>query len=102
MVLLARSMVQRRWLVAGDGSMVELRREVPMMASLGCLIRARYELHEVATVLPKQRTEDGKASGVVGHVELKLRRDPDMAAALEKWPMALTYDMSGSARRATR
>ena len=53
-------------------------------------------------MLPKQRKGDGKASGVVGRVELQLRRDPDMAAALDKWPMALTYGTSGSARRATR
>ena len=44
------------------------------MASHGWLNRARYELQKVTTVLPKQRTEDGKASGVVGRVELQLRR----------------------------
>jgi len=54
-VLLARYRVQRRWLVASDGGTVELRREVLTTASHGCLIRARYELHEVTMVLPKQR-----------------------------------------------
>ena len=34
-------------------------------------------------MLPKQRKGDGKASGVVGRVELQLRRDPDMAAVVE-------------------
>ena len=82
--------------------MAKLRRELPATANHGRLNRTRYELQEVTTVLPKQRTEDGKASGVVGRVELQLQRDPDMATASEKWPMALTYGTSGSARRATR
>ena len=58
MVLVARPKVHRRWLIAGDGGMVELWREMPMTASHGYRIRARYELHEVTTVLPKQREED--------------------------------------------
>ena len=71
MVLLARPMVQRRWLIAGEGGTAELRREAPAMASLGCLIRARYELHEVTTVLPKKREEDEEVTVVVGHGELR-------------------------------
>ena len=71
LVLLARPMVQRRWLVTGEGSTVELRHEAPMTTSLGYLIQARYELHEVTTVLPKQREEDEKASVVVGRGELR-------------------------------
>ena len=58
MVLVARPKVHRRWLVASDGVTAELWRETPTTASHGCLIRARYELHEVTTVLPKQREED--------------------------------------------
>ena len=34
-------------------------------------------------MLPKQRKGDGKASVVVGRVELQLRRDPVMAAVVE-------------------
>ena len=64
-------MVQRRWLVAGEGGTVELRCETPATASLGCLIRARYELHEVTTVLPKQREEDEEVTVVVGRGELR-------------------------------
>ena len=71
MVLPARPKVQRRWLVAGDGGTVELWYEVPTTVSLGCLIQARYELHEVTTVLPKQREEDEEVTVVVGHGELR-------------------------------
>ena len=53
--------------------MAKLQRELPAMASHGWLNRARYELQEVTTMLPKQRKGDGKASVVVGHVELQLR-----------------------------
>ena len=67
-------MVQRRWLVAGDGGTAELRREMLTTASLGCLIRAWYELHEVTMVLPKQREEDEKDPRYLDHDDLGLRR----------------------------
>ena len=60
-------MVQRRWLVAGDGGTTELQRETSTMANHGCLIRARYELHEVTTVLPKQREEDKEVPSYPDH-----------------------------------
>ena len=71
MVLLARPKVQRRWLVAGEGGTAELRREVPTMASPCCLIRARYELHEVTKELSKPREEDDEVSVVGGRGELR-------------------------------
>ena len=66
-------MVQRRWLVAGDGGTAELRRDVLTMASPCCLIRARYELHEVTMVLPKQREEDEKDPSYPNHGGLELQ-----------------------------
>ena len=83
-------MVQRRWLVAGDGGTTELRREMPATANHGCLHRARHELQGVATVLPTQKEEDEKASVVVGRVELQLRRDPVMAGGGGNSQCALT------------
>ena len=71
MVLLARPMVQRRWLVAGEGATAKLRREAPVTASLGCLIRAWYELHEVTIGMSKQREEDKEVLVVGGRGELR-------------------------------
>ena len=45
-------------------------------------------------MLPKQRKGDGKASVVVGRVELQLRRDPVMAAVVENSKCALTKTQS--------
>jgi len=70
-VLVARPKVHRRWLVTGDGGTAELRHKTLMTASHGCLIRARYELHEVTTVLPKKREEDEEVTVVVGRGELR-------------------------------
>ena len=70
-VLPERPTVHPRWLVAGEGGTAELRREVPATASPCCLIRARYELHEVTTELSKQREEDKEVSVVGGRAELR-------------------------------
>ena len=83
MVLLARPIVQWRWLVVGDGSTAELRRETPMTANHGCLIRARYELHEVTTVLPKQREEDKEVPSYPDHGGLNSSEVTLMAVVAE-------------------
>ena len=55
MVLPSRPKAHRRWLVAGDGGTAEPRRGMPATASLHCSSRARYELHEITTELPKKK-----------------------------------------------
>ena len=47
--------------------MAELRREMLAIASHGCLILAQYELHEVSTVLPKQREEHKEVPSYPDH-----------------------------------
>ena len=69
-----------------------------MTVSHGCLNRARYELQEVTTVLPKQRKEDGKALLVAGRVELQLWRDPVMAGGGGNSQCALTKTQSAQLR----
>ena len=49
-------------------------------------------------MLLKQRKGDGKASVVVGRVELQLRRDPVMAAVVENGKCALTKTQSARLR----
>ena len=49
-------------------------------------------------MLPKQRKGDEKASGVVGRVELQLRRDPVMAVVVENGKCALTKTQSARLR----
>ena len=78
--------------------MAELQREMPVMASHGCLNRSRYELQGVAMVLPKQREEDEKASVVVGRVELQLRREPVMAGGGGNGQCALTKTQTAQRR----
>ena len=57
----------------------------------------------MAQMVPHARTRIGrKGSEVAGHDKRQLRRGTAMATALEKWPKALTYGSSGSARRSTR
>ena len=86
------------WHVAGDGGTVELWHEMLATASHGCLNRARHELQGVATVLPKQREEDEKASVEVGRVELQLRREPVMAGGGGNGQCALTKTQTAQLR----
>ena len=48
--------------------------------SHGCLNRARYELQEVTTILPKQIEEDGRVPSYPDHGGLNSGEDTPMAA----------------------
>jgi uncharacterized protein YjhX (UPF0386 family) len=88
-------------LVAGNGGRRSSGGGALAMASLHCLNRARYELHEVTTELFQKKREDERDPNYSDHGELELRRGQLMAAAADL-ANALLPGSIGSTRGWTR